>query len=45
MKVLVIDTSVVLAFYLPAEPYKSQALTLLADYTVGVVKLVTPTLT
>lgn len=45
MKVLVIDTSVVLAFYLPAEPYKSQALTLLADYIVGVVKLVTPTLT
>jgi predicted nucleic acid-binding protein len=45
VKVLVIDTSVVLAFYLPAEPYKTQALALLADYAAGVVKLVTPTLT
>lgn len=28
-----IDTSVVLGFYLPAEPYKAQVLALLADYT------------
>lgn len=40
-----IDTSVVLAFYLPAEPYKVQALALLADYAAGTVKLLTPTLT
>lgn len=45
MKVLVIDASVVLAFYLPAEPYKVQALTLLADYVAGAVKLVMLTLT
>jgi len=45
MKALVIDTSVVLAFYLPAEPYKAQALALLADYAAGAVKLLTPTLT
>lgn len=45
MTVLVVDTSVVLAFYLPAESYKTQALALLADYTAGAVKLVTPTLT
>lgn len=45
MKVFVIDASVALAFYLPAEPYKAQALALLADYTAGTVKLVVPTLT
>ena len=45
MKVLVLDTSVVLAFYLPAEPYKAQALALLADYATGSLRLVTPTLT
>jgi predicted nucleic acid-binding protein len=45
MKTLVIDTSVVLAFYLPAEPYKARALALLADYAAGAVRLVTPTLT
>ncbi len=45
MTVLVVDTSVVLAFYLPAEPYKAQALALLADYAGGAVELVTPTLT
>jgi len=45
LKVVVIDTSVVLAFYLPAEPYKAQAMALLADYAAGAVKLATPTLT
>jgi len=42
---LVIDTSTLLAFYLPAEPYKGRALALLQDYTAGSVKLVVPTLT
>jgi len=45
VKVFVIDASVALAFYLPAEPYKAQALALLADYTAGTVKLIIPTLT
>lgn len=40
-----IDASVVLAFYLPDEPYKARALTLLADYAAGAVKLTAPTLT
>lgn len=42
---IVVDASVLLAFYLPAEPYKTQALTLLRDATVGAVKFVVPTLT
>lgn len=42
---VVIDANVLLAFYLPAEPYKAQALVLLGDATAGLVKLVTPTLT
>lgn len=41
---VVIDANVLLAFYLPAEPYKAQALVLLADATAGLVKLVMPTL-
>lgn len=44
MNVLVVDTSVILAFYLPDEPYKAQALTLLADYTTDRIQLVTSTL-
>ena len=40
----VIDASVLLAFYLPAEPYKVQALALLRDASAGRVKLVVPTL-
>lgn len=44
MNVWVIDASVGLAFYLPAEPYKAQALSLLADYTAGAIDLVVPTL-
>lgn len=44
MKVFLVDASVILAFYLPAEPYKAQALALLADYTAGAVKLVMPAL-
>ncbi|MCS6903436.1 MAG: type II toxin-antitoxin system VapC family toxin [Candidatus Bipolaricaulota bacterium] len=42
---VVIDASVLLAFYLPAEPYKAQALALLRDATAGLVKLAVPTLT
>jgi len=42
---VVVDASVLLAFYLPAEPYKAQALTLLGDATAGLVRLVAPTLT
>lgn len=42
---VVVDASVLLAFYLPAEPYKVQALALLGDATAGLVKLVVPTLT
>ena len=42
---VVVDTSVVLAFYLPAEPYKAQALALLAAYAAGRVRIATPTLT
>jgi predicted nucleic acid-binding protein len=41
---VVIDASVLLAFYLPAEPYKAQALALLGDAAAGLVRLVTPTL-
>jgi predicted nucleic acid-binding protein len=41
---VVIDANVLLAFYLPAEPYKAQALALLGDATAGLVKLMTPTL-
>nr|BAL59198.1 PilT domain protein [Candidatus Acetothermum autotrophicum] len=44
-KSVVIDASVLLAFYLPAEPYKTQALVLLEEATAGRVKLVVPTLT
>lgn len=42
---IVIDANVLLAFYLPAEPYKIQALTLLGEATVSRVKLVIPSLT
>lgn len=42
---VVLDASVLLAFYLPAEPYKAQALALLAEATTGRMKLVVPTLT
>lgn len=42
---VVVDASVLLAFYLPAEPYKAHALALLGDVTAGGVKLVVPTLT
>lgn len=42
---VVIDASVLLALYLPAEPYKVQALALLGDATAGLVRLVVPTLT
>jgi predicted nucleic acid-binding protein len=45
MKTVVVDTSVVLAFYLPAEPLKAQALNLLAEYATGRVKFATTTLT
>jgi len=45
MKRVVVDTSVVLAFYLPAEPYKAKALTLLADHGAGAVQLETTALT
>lgn len=41
---VVIDASVLLAFYLPAEPYKVSALTLLREAAAGRVKLVVPTL-
>ncbi len=42
---VVVDASVLLAFYLPAEPYKAQALALLGDATAGLVRFVVPTLT
>ncbi|MFN4218591.1 MAG: type II toxin-antitoxin system VapC family toxin [Candidatus Bipolaricaulia bacterium] len=42
---VVVDASVLLAFYLPAEPYKAQALVLLGDATAGLVRFVVPTLT
>ncbi|MFH1609066.1 MAG: type II toxin-antitoxin system VapC family toxin [Candidatus Bipolaricaulota bacterium] len=42
---LVIDASVVLAFYLPAEPYKVHALSLLAKVAAGEIRLVVPSLT
>jgi len=42
---VVVDANVLLAFYLPAEPYKAQALALLRDVAVGLVKLTVPTLT
>ena len=42
---IVIDANVLLAFYLPAEPYKIEALTLLGEVTKGQVRLVVPTLT
>jgi predicted nucleic acid-binding protein len=42
---VVVDTSVVLAFYFPAEPLKPQALALLADAARGRVRLAVPTLT
>lgn len=41
---VVIDANVLLAFYLPAEPYKAQALALLGDATAGLVELMAPTL-
>ena len=39
-----IGASVLLAFYLPAEPYKAQALALLGDAAAGLVGLVVSTL-
>jgi predicted nucleic acid-binding protein len=45
MKTVVVDTTVVLAFYLPAEPVKAQALALLSEYAAGRVRFATPTLT
>lgn len=45
MKRIVVDTSIVLAFYLPAEPYKDRAMALLADHAAGSVQLETPALT
>jgi predicted nucleic acid-binding protein len=44
-RALVVDASVVLAFYLPAEPYKAQALSLLSDVAKGTIELIVPTLT
>lgn|GEM_PF-406050 len=44
-RALVVDASVVLAFYLPAEPYKAQALSLLSDVAQGAIELIIPTLT
>lgn len=41
---VVVDANVVLAFYLPAEPYKAQALALLRDAAAGLAKLMAPTL-
>lgn len=41
---LVVDASVLLAFYLPAEPYKTQALSLLARVAAGEIRLVVPSL-
>ncbi|MEN3009747.1 MAG: type II toxin-antitoxin system VapC family toxin [Candidatus Bipolaricaulaceae bacterium] len=43
-KRLVVDASVLLAFYLPAEPYKEQALALLAEATAEQARLLVPTL-
>jgi predicted nucleic acid-binding protein len=43
-KPVVIDANVLLAFYLPAEPYKTEALALLGEATAGRVQLVVPTL-
>jgi predicted nucleic acid-binding protein len=45
LKHVVLDASVLLAFYLPAERYKEQALALLAQATADQVRLVAPTLT
>ena len=45
MRTVVVDTSVVLAFYLPAEPLKAKALALLAEYAANRVQFATPTLT
>jgi predicted nucleic acid-binding protein len=41
---LVVDASVLLAFYLPAEPYKTHALSLLARVAAGEIRLVVPSL-
>lgn len=43
-RALVVDASVLLAFYLPAEPYKEQALFVLAEATAGRLTLLVPTL-
>ena len=40
----VIGASALLAFYLPAEPYKAQALALLGDAAAGLVRLAVSTL-
>lgn len=45
MTTVVLDTSVILAFYLPAEPLKENALRLLAEYAAGRLRFATPTLT
>ena len=44
-KTFIIDTSVILAFYFPQEPYKEQALRLLKDYTNGKINLIISSLT
>lgn len=44
-KTFIIDTSVILAFYLPQESYKEQALRLLKDYIMGKRNLVISSLT
>jgi predicted nucleic acid-binding protein len=45
LRTLVADASVLLAFYLPAEPYKQAAMTVLKAFTEGKVRLVVPALT
>ncbi len=42
---LVVDASVLLAFYLPVEPHKTHALSLLAQVAAGEIRLVVPSLT
>ena len=44
MRTVVADASVLLAFYLPAEPYKQAAMTVLKAFMEGRIRLVVPTL-
>lgn len=44
MSNVVADASVLLAFYLPAEPYKQAAMTVLKAFTEGRIRLVVPAL-